>query len=115
MDDAIDSLIAGYRAFRKGQYRQNEERYQALAARRQQPKALVIACCDSRTDPAMVFQSDPGELFVVRNVANLVPPYEPDSHYHGTSAALGIWRQVIGNQGRYRDGPCRMRRHRGAP
>lgn len=88
MDDAIDSLIAGYRAFRKGQYRQNEQHYQALAARRQQPKALVIACCDSRTDPAMVFQSDPGELFVVRNVANLVPPYEPDSHYHGTSAAL---------------------------
>ena len=88
MDNAIDSLIAGYRAFRQGQYRQNEERYQALAAKRQQPKALVIACCDSRTDPAMVFQSDPGELFVVRNVANLVPPYEPDSHYHGTSAAL---------------------------
>ena len=86
--EAIESLIAGYRAFRAGTYRQNEQRYQALAARRQQPKALVIACCDSRTDPAMVFQSDPGELFVVRNVANLVPPYEPDSHYHGTSAAL---------------------------
>ena len=86
--EAIESLIAGYRAFRAGTYRQNEERYQALAARRQQPKALIIACCDSRTDPAMVFQSDPGELFVVRNVANLVPPYEPDSHYHGTSAAL---------------------------
>lgn len=86
--DAIDSLIAGYRDFRSGTYRQNEERYQALAAKSQRPKALVIACCDSRTDPAMVFQSDPGELFVVRNVANLVPPYEPDSHYHGTSAAL---------------------------
>lgn len=96
MDDAIDSLIAGYRAFRKGQYRQNEERYQALAARRQQPKALVIACCDSRTDPAMVFQSDPGELFVVRNVANLVPPYEPDSHYHGTSAALEFGVKSLG-------------------
>ena len=87
MDDAIDSLIAGYRAFRKGQYLENEERYRVLA-KRQEPKALIIACCDSRTDPAMVFQSDPGELFVVRNVANLVPPYEPDSHYHGTSAAL---------------------------
>ncbi|MBX3507422.1 MAG: carbonic anhydrase [Parvibaculum sp.] len=86
--DAIESLIDGYRAFRAGTYRQNEARYQALASHRQQPKALVIACCDSRTDPAMVFQSDPGELFVVRNVANLVPPYEPDSHYHGTSAAL---------------------------
>lgn len=86
--DAIGSLIAGYRNFRAGTYRQNVERYQALASRRQQPKALIIACCDSRADPAMVFQSDPGELFVVRNVANLVPPYEPDSHYHGTSAAL---------------------------
>jgi carbonic anhydrase len=86
--DAIESLIAGYRDFRAGTYRQNEERYRALADHRQKPKALIIACCDSRTDPAMVFQSDPGELFVVRNVANLVPPYEPDSHYHGTSAAL---------------------------
>lgn len=87
--DSIESLIAGYRAFRAGTYRQNEERYRALAARRQRPRALIIACCDSRTDPAMVFNSDPGELFVVRNVANLVPPYEPDSHYHhGTSAAL---------------------------
>lgn len=85
---AIDDLIDGYRSFRAGTYRQNEERYQALAAKRQQPKALIIACCDSRTDPAMVFQSDPGELFVVRNVANMVPPYEPDTHYHGTSAAL---------------------------
>lgn len=86
--EPIESLIAGYRAFRSGTYRQNVDRYQALAAQRQQPKALIIACCDSRADPAMIFQSDPGELFVVRNVANLVPPYEPDSHYHGTSAAL---------------------------
>lgn len=86
--DAIASLIEGYRAFRSGTYRQNEERYRALAAKTQKPKALLIACCDSRTDPAMVLSTDPGELFVVRNVANLVPPYEPDDHYHGTSAAL---------------------------
>lgn len=86
--DAIASLIEGYRAFRSGTYRQNEERYRALAARTQKPKALIIACCDSRTDPAMVLSADPGELFVIRNVANLVPPYEPDTHYHGTSAAL---------------------------
>ncbi|HUD50567.1 carbonic anhydrase [Parvibaculum sp.] len=85
---AIESLIEGYRAFRTGTYRQNEERYRALAAKTQKPKALIIACCDSRADPAMVFSADPGELFVVRNVANLVPPYEPDTHYHGTSAAI---------------------------
>ena len=85
---AIDSLIEGYRAFRTGTYRQNEERYRALASKTQKPKALIIACCDSRADPAMVFSADPGELFVVRNVANLVPPYEPDTHYHGTSAAI---------------------------
>ena len=86
--DTIDSLIAGYRAFRAGAYKQNEAKYQALAARRQRPKAMIVACCDSRADPAMIFSSDPGELFVVRNVANLVPPYQPDGNYHGTSAAL---------------------------
>ena len=86
--DPIDSLIEGYRAFRAGTYSQNVERYRELGERDQKPKALIIACCDSRADPAMVFSADPGELFVVRNVANLVPPYEPDSHYHGTSAAI---------------------------
>ncbi|MFZ3034518.1 MAG: carbonic anhydrase [Parvibaculum sp.] len=86
--DPIDSLIEGYRDFRTGTYKQNVERYRELGERDQKPKALIIACCDSRADPAMVFSADPGELFVVRNVANLVPPYEPDSHYHGTSAAI---------------------------
>jgi carbonic anhydrase len=86
--EAIESLIEGYKAFRTGTYRQNVERYRMLGELDQKPKALVIACCDSRTDPAMVFSADPGELFVVRNVANLVPPYEPDEHYHGTSAAI---------------------------
>lgn len=86
--DAIASLIEGYRAFRTGTYSQNIERYRALGERSQKPKAVIIACCDSRADPAMVFSADPGELFVVRNVANLVPPYEPDTHYHGTSAAI---------------------------
>lgn len=94
MDD-IDSLIAGYHAFREGTYKQNEERYRALAATHQKPKALIIACCDSRTDPAMVFQSDPGGLFVIRNVANIVPPYEPDDRHHGTSAALEFGIKVL--------------------
>src|SRR3546814_4065118 len=86
--DSIDSLIEGYRTFRAGAYRQKIERYRELGERDQKPKALIIACCDSRTDPAMVFSSEPGELFVVRNVANLIPPYEPDANHHGTSAAL---------------------------
>lgn len=86
--DPINSLIEGYRAFRAGTYNQNMERYRELGERDQKPKALIIACCDSRADPAMIFSSDPGELFVVRNVANLIPPYQPDSHYHGTSAAI---------------------------
>jgi carbonic anhydrase len=85
---SINDLIQGYRTFRNGTYHQNEAHYRALAARRQKPKAMIIACCDSRADPSMIFSADPGELFVVRNVANLVPPYEPDSHYHGTSAAV---------------------------
>ncbi|MGB3808489.1 MAG: carbonic anhydrase [Parvibaculum sp.] len=85
---AIESLIEGYRAFRAGTYKQNVERYRLLGEQSQKPKALVIACCDSRTDPAMVFSTDPGALFVIRNVANLVPPYEPDPHFHGTSAAI---------------------------
>ncbi|MGV8996030.1 MAG: carbonic anhydrase [Parvibaculaceae bacterium] len=86
--EAITSLIEGYKAFRYGTYRKNIERYSALGVKDQKPKALIIACCDSRADPAMIFSADPGELFVVRNVANLVPPYQPDEHYHGTSAAI---------------------------
>ena len=88
MTTAIESLIQGYRQFRNGVYRQNEARYRSLAEQAQTPKAVIIACCDSRADPAMIFNTDPGELFVVRNVANIVPPYEPDSRHHGTSAAL---------------------------
>lgn len=86
--EAIDSLIEGYRAFRNGTYRQNEERYRTLGENTQHPKALIVACCDSRADPAMIFSADPGSLFVIRNVANIIPPYQPDEHYHGTSAAL---------------------------
>jgi len=84
----IERLITGYRCFRSGYYEENSERLIELAQQGQSPKAAVIACCDSRLDPAVITQSAPGELFVIRNVANLVPPYESEGVCHGTSAAL---------------------------
>ncbi|MCF3642392.1 carbonic anhydrase [Rhizobium sp. TRM95111] len=71
-----------------GRFSEQHDRYRALAETGQKPKTLVVACCDSRAAPETIFDSGPGELFVVRNVANLVPPYEPDGQYHSTSAAL---------------------------
>ncbi len=84
----MDRLIEGYRRFRQEIWPEERARYEALAKRGQKPEALVIACSDSRVDPQTVFGAVAGELFVVRNVAGLVPTYEPDAHYHGTSAAL---------------------------
>lgn len=83
-----DRLLAGYAAFRSGRYGEEHARYQALAQGGQTPSTMIIGCCDSRAAPETIFDAGPGELFVVRNVANLVPPYEPDGEYHGTSAAL---------------------------
>lgn len=83
-----DRLLNGYRNFMAGRYAEQHLRYKALAETGQKPKTLVIACCDSRAAPETIFDSGPGELFVVRNVANLVPPYEPDGQFHATSAAL---------------------------
>jgi carbonic anhydrase len=84
----MDDLIAGYRRFRAGTWRMERSRFEELSRFGQQPRALVIACSDSRTDPQMVFNAAPGELFVIRNVANLVPPYGPDEEPHGVSAAI---------------------------
>jgi carbonic anhydrase len=82
------ALLDGYRAFRQQRFAQESERYRTLAEQGQTPQTMVIACCDSRAAPEMVFNSAPGEIFVARNVANLVPPYRPDDEYHSTSAAL---------------------------
>lgn len=83
-----EHLIAGYHNFIGGRFASERERYRELARDGQKPETMVIACCDSRAAPETIFDTPPGELFVVRNVANLVPPYEPDGRYHATSAAL---------------------------
>lgn len=92
----MDRLLEGYRRFRAQTWVRERNRFEALAARGQRPRALIIACSDSRADPQMIFDAAPGELFVVRNVANLVPPYCPDSAYHGTSAALEFGIRALG-------------------
>ncbi len=71
-----------------GRYLHETARYRELARSGQTPATMIIACCDSRAAPELIFDSGPGELFVVRNVANLVPPYSPDGEFHSTSAAL---------------------------
>jgi carbonic anhydrase len=81
-------LLEGYNAFRAGRLATEQDRYRELAETGQSPEVMVIGCCDSRVSPEVIFDARPGELFVVRNVANLVPPYSPDGAYHGVSAAL---------------------------
>ena len=88
MIDFPESLLDGYCAFRRCRYGRERDRYRSLAEHGQTPEVMVIACCDSRSAPETVFDAAPGEIFVVRNVANLVPPCEPDIGCHGTSAAL---------------------------
>jgi carbonic anhydrase len=82
------TLLEGYRRFRSNSYPRQKERFDHLANEGQSPKLMVIACSDSRVDPAQVFDVDPGEIFVVRNVAALVPPFETTPGHHGVSAAL---------------------------
>ena len=86
--DPIAKLTAGFKDFRDEGFQEKRATYQALVNQGQTPKVALIACSDSRVDPATVLQADPGDLFIVRNVANLVPPHEQGGQYHGTSAAL---------------------------
>jgi carbonic anhydrase len=88
-------LLDGYRNFRGSRLQAEQSRYRELAERGQSPETMVIGCCDSRVSPETIFDAGPGELFVVRNVANLVPPYAPDGGAHGVSAALEFGVQVL--------------------
>jgi carbonic anhydrase len=87
-------LEFGYRSFLGERFVRERRRYAALGDS-QSPEVMVIGCCDSRVSPEIIFDASPGEIFVVRNVANLVPPYETDGHYHGTSAALEFAVQAL--------------------
>ena len=94
----MQRLVDGYHRFRAETWPRERARFEALAAEGQRPRAMVIACSDSRVDPQMIFSAGPGELFVVRNVASLVPPYMPDAAFHGTSAAVEFAVRVLGVQ-----------------
>jgi carbonic anhydrase len=91
-----DRLIDGYRSFLGDRFARERQRYETLAESGQTPEILLIGCCDSRVSPEVIFDARPGELFVVRNVANLVPPYETNGQFHGTSAALEFAVQGLG-------------------
>ena len=84
----MDRIIEGYRRFREVAWPERRATYEHLARQGQAPHTMVVACSDSRVEPAVIFSAGPGELFIVRNVANLVPPYAPDRASHATSAAL---------------------------
>jgi carbonic anhydrase len=93
--DFPGQLLDGYRAFRRGRLSVEQDRYRALAEAGQKPEIMIVGCCDSRVSPEVVFDARPGEMFVVRNVANLVPPYSPDGLIHGVSAALEFAVQAL--------------------
>src|SRR5690554_1827700 len=91
-----DRLLRGYQSFMQGRFAAKRDRYEKLAEAGQKPEVMVISCCDSRVSPEAIFDAGPGELFVVRNVANLVPPCEEDSiSLHGTSAAIEFAVQAL--------------------
>ena len=96
MEKDIIRLFEGYQHFREQYFKEEDSPFAQLVRKGQRPKVLMIACSDSRVDPDLIMNCEPGELFVIRNVANLVPPYEIDKAYHGTSAALEFGVCVLG-------------------
>src|SRR6201992_4213864 len=89
------TLLEGYRTFATQRLPTEQSRYRELSERGQSPETMVIGCCDSRVSPEVIFDAGPGELFVMRNIANLVPVYQPDANAHGVSAALEYAVQVL--------------------
>lgn len=88
MEKSFSKMLEGYKRFRKKYAEGDSSVMSKLANHGQQPQTMMVSCCDSRVDPSVILQCDPGELFIARNVANIVPPYEQDETQHGTSAAL---------------------------
>lgn len=88
MEKSLNQILQGYRLFRQKYAEGNHPVMESLADTGQMPEIMIVACSDSRVDPAVILQASPGQLFIVRNVANIVPPYEEDERHHGTSAAL---------------------------
>lgn len=88
MGKNFEDLLEGYQVFREKYAAGDKSIMKQLSDSGQSPQIMVVACSDSRVDPALILQCDPGDLFVVRNVANIIPPFENDNAYHGTSAAL---------------------------
>ena len=95
MESSFNKMLKGYQEFRNKYAHGDQSIMQYLSHHGQKPEVMVVACCDSRVDPALILQCDPGDLFVVRNVANIVPPYEKDIAHHGTSAALEFGIRIL--------------------
>ena len=92
----MSELIAGYGEFRDKKFKKYKNRFIDLVEEGQRPKVLFIACSDSRVDPALITNSDPGSLFVLRNIGNMVPPFSPDDDYHATAAGIEYAVSVLG-------------------
>jgi len=88
MEQSLKKALLGYKKFREKYTTSDQSIMRYLSYYGQKPEIMIVSCCDSRVDPALILQCDPGDLFVVRNIANIVPPYEKDDAHHGTSAAL---------------------------
>jgi carbonic anhydrase len=84
----MERLIEGFKRFRAEYFEEHRARFERLAGRRQHPRYAVVTCSDSRIDTTRIFDAVPGEIFLIRNIANLVPPYQPDDRQHATSAAI---------------------------